>query len=209
MVVVDAQNPLGNGRLLPRGPLREGPSALERLSPRGLLWLTRVDAADPTDPQLVALRERARASSLAGPVESHLVPADDGSLRDRKVFLLTGIARPSRVHDTLRVLGAALVGERAFADHHAFTAAELAEVDGAARALGAASIVTTEKDLVRLPPSPPGALPIVAAAVGVRLRAGLGALDEALDRALAEGSARSAAARPDPRPGEGASRGTS
>ena len=40
---------------------------------------------------------------------------------------------------------------RFFSDHHLFTAAELAEVERAAKARSAA-VVTTEKDAQRLPP---------------------------------------------------------
>jgi tetraacyldisaccharide 4'-kinase len=46
-------------------------------------------------------------------------------------------------------LGATLVGERRFADHHAFTDAEAARLMAEADKLGAI-LVTTEKDFVRL-----------------------------------------------------------
>ena len=49
IVLLDSRQPLGNGLLLPRGPLREPPSALERA---GVVVFTRSqDSAGPLDGQ--------------------------------------------------------------------------------------------------------------------------------------------------------------
>jgi tetraacyldisaccharide 4'-kinase len=151
LVVLDAQNPLGNGHLLPRGPLRESPAAFARVGARGLLWLTNA-RSDAPDAQLDALVARARAAGLRGPVRSALAPRAEqvAALRGAKVFLLAGIARPERFAQTVRALGAEVVGHAFFPDHHAFSASELQAVDARAAALGAARVVTTEKDLVRI-----------------------------------------------------------
>ena len=189
VIVVDARNPLGNGRLLPRGPLREPPAALSRVAGRGLLWLTGAGLSGSdgtgadlaTDPQLDALLALARSFGLRGPVESTLV-ARASDLHSASVFLLSGIARPERFAAQVRALGATVLGEARFADHHLFTAAELRRVRSRATALGAVRIVTTEKDLVRIQTSlRAGTPPIEALPVAVGLLRGEDQLDAALD----------------------------
>ncbi len=165
VIVADASNALGNGRVLPAGPLRELPSALRRVH-RGLLWLTWCDR--PRDP---------RTSALGGfpCVESaYLAQAD---LRGRKVFLFAGIARPERFALTCRGLGAEIAGARWFRDHHRFSEGDLADVRS--RAAGAL-LVTTEKDLVRIP-DPAG---IVAVRLQMRVLGGEDALESALGAVL-------------------------
>lgn len=209
VVVADAANPLGNGRLLPRGPLREGPSALDRVGKGGLLWLTNARGREG-GARLEALERRARAAGLAGPVESAL-EGDPAGLRGVAVFLLAAIARPERFVEQAAAAGGRVVGQAFFADHHAFSAAELAAVRARARAAGAARILTTEKDLVRLhgllsrpgarlPRPAPGPVPsdparaldpipwdglgVEALRVDLRLLRGEPALDAALERIL-------------------------
>lgn len=160
VIVADASNPFGNGRLLPAGPLREPASALRRVR-RGLVWLTWCDRT--RDP---------RTAALGGfpTVESAYTAQPD--LRGKRVFLFAGIARPDRFAATVRDLGAEIVGTRWFPDHHSFTPRELAQV----RAAGALP-VTTEKDLVRIA-RPEG---IVAVRLEMRILRGEDALRSALE----------------------------
>jgi tetraacyldisaccharide 4'-kinase len=65
-------------------------------------------------------------------------------------FAVAGIARPERFFGDLADAGWQLAGTMTFGDHHQFTDADLARIAGAARAAGAATVVTTEKDGVRL-----------------------------------------------------------
>jgi tetraacyldisaccharide 4'-kinase len=200
VVVVDASNPVGNGRLLPRGPNREPWSALRRA---GLVWLTRVDAAPPD--RLAWLRGEAVAATGSAPVESRHAPTDvldgrlgsslgAGALRGARTVLLCALARPQGFRRTLEALGAELVGERTFRDHHWFTDEELAEVLAAARAAGAV-VATTEKDAARLPDrvGADGLLRVVR--IDVQILAGEPALDERLAAALARGDARACGGR--------------
>lgn len=66
------------------------------------------------------------------------------------VFAVAGIARPERFFDDLRAAGYTLAGQLEFRDHHRFTQADVARIEAAARAGGAAAVLTTEKDAVRL-----------------------------------------------------------
>ena len=63
---------------------------------------------------------------------------------------MAGLARPGGFLRTLGEQGTEVVGTAFFPDHHHFSARELQEVATRAASLGA-RVVTTEKDLVRLP----------------------------------------------------------
>jgi tetraacyldisaccharide 4'-kinase len=163
VVVIDASNPFGNGRLLPRGPLRQ-----RELPPQALVWLTRCDL--PRDPR-----------TPPGDVESAFAPLAAPDLHGKRALIFAGIARPESFVATVRGLGAEIVGQRFFADHHRFAGRELETL----RRSGAEVLVTTEKDLVRIDPlflaGPP---PIVAVPVELRISRGEDALDAALARVL-------------------------
>jgi tetraacyldisaccharide 4'-kinase len=77
--------------------------------------------------------------------------AEGGSLvRPGPVFAIAGIARPHRFFEDLQQTGWSLAGTRTFADHHQFSAREVADVARLAQASGAMAVVMTEKDMVRL-----------------------------------------------------------
>jgi tetraacyldisaccharide 4'-kinase len=153
LLLVDGEAPFGNGRIVPFGPLREPISGMRRAD---ALVVTRGDGACP--PALRAALERHHPNAPifhARIVPSRLVRPDEPSLplealRGQAVFALSGIARPDRFEADLGRLGARVVGTRRFPDHHRFSAMERLAIDRDALASGAAMIVTTEKDLVRL-----------------------------------------------------------
>jgi len=78
-----------------------------------------------------------------------------GGLRpDRPAFAFAGIAKPERFFGDLEKAGWTLTGRRSFGDHHHYSGSELDEIARAATSSGAAVILTTEKDLVRLGSDP-------------------------------------------------------
>ncbi|MDE3114878.1 MAG: tetraacyldisaccharide 4'-kinase [Pseudomonadota bacterium] len=136
LVVVDAESGFGNGHVLPAGPLRENVAQ----------GLARADAAVLVGDGAPSLK------NFHGPVlRAHLKTAEAAALKDRRVVAFAGIGRPQKFFDTLKALGADVRDARRYADHHAYTAAEIARLQCRARDLDAA-LVTTEKDFVRLPP---------------------------------------------------------
>lgn len=158
LVLIDATRPWGlpgrtarNAPLLPRGLLRERPSALSRAS--GIV-LTRVDQASTSD--LLALRAElgrlaphlplacARHRPLAlRSLRGDSQPLD--SLRGARVDCVSGLGAPAAFERTLEDLGARLVERRRLPDHHHYVAADL---DG----LGAGGriVITSAKDAVKL-----------------------------------------------------------
>ena len=80
--------------------------------------------------------------------------------RSTPVVAVAGIAGPDRFFQGLRAAGWTIARELPFADHHHFSAADVARMFDTARATGAAGVITTEKDLVRLLPFRPFPLPV-------------------------------------------------
>ncbi|HWA29538.1 MAG TPA: tetraacyldisaccharide 4'-kinase [Rhizomicrobium sp.] len=136
IVVVDAETGFGNGRIVPAGPLREAVA-------QGLSRAQAVVLVGDGMPRL---------GGFNGPVlRARLVPVDAPGVRGQKVVAFAGIGRPQKFFETLRALGAEIAEERAYEDHHAYTAAEFARLRSRAKSLDA-TLVTTEKDFVRLTP---------------------------------------------------------
>jgi tetraacyldisaccharide 4'-kinase len=141
LVVVDGEVGLGNGRVMPAGPLREDPK-------RGL---ARADAIGVMGEDRLGVGEIFRAM-LAQPLpvfSARLRAIEPGGLAGTRVFAFAGIARPAKFFASLRAAGCDIVGMKAFPDHYSFRKSDLAALRSAARATGA-KLVTTEKDYVRL-----------------------------------------------------------
>lgn len=77
------------------------------------------------------------------------------------VAAVAGIATPSRFFDDLRAAGYAVVETMPFRDHHPYSRRDVDRMMARAAAAGAAAIVTTEKDLVRLLPFRPFRMPVL------------------------------------------------
>ena len=69
---------------------------------------------------------------------------------DGPVFAFCGIARSEQFFAGLEAAGLHLASRIAFADHHNYKTHDLDCIKDAARSTGASTIVTTEKDHVRL-----------------------------------------------------------
>jgi tetraacyldisaccharide 4'-kinase len=141
ILMVDAGQGFGNGRLIPAGPLRE-PVA------EGLVRADLVVLVGGPAERAAAV---ARWPGLAEAVPASLVPRKTGlSLAGENVLAFAGIGRPEKFFSTLRAMGAELAGAIPFADHCDYSPAVLRRLHRAARSAGA-MLVTTEKDAARLP----------------------------------------------------------
>jgi tetraacyldisaccharide 4'-kinase len=164
LVALDAARPLGNGHLLPAGHLREPAVGLRRA---GALVLTR--SADPA----VVDQDRRWLRSFWGPgtvlaCGHHLAGLDDAqgqplppeTWRGRPVLAFCGLADPDQFAAGLKRAGLTVLDCVGFADHHFFTPDELHDLWRRAKDRGAAALVCSEKDWVRLPADLPAAPPL-------------------------------------------------
>jgi tetraacyldisaccharide 4'-kinase len=106
-------------------------------------------------------------------------PLDDA--RHARVAAFCGIGNPAGFRHTLDALGCHIVAWREFPDHHAYTRADIAELDQWARQAQASLVLCTRKDLVKIQAPELGAAPLRA--VGVELRFLRG--EEVIEAALA------------------------
>lgn len=153
LVLLDATRPFGYGHLLPRGLLREPPSALARA---GIVVLTRAERVD--EAALSAIGERVRGITRAPVAVAHARPSavevegtthPPGWLGGRRIFAVCGIGNPHAFVAHLEALGAAIVGRRFLADHAAPSEDDWNDLRKEAWAAGAEVVVTTRKDAVK------------------------------------------------------------
>jgi tetraacyldisaccharide 4'-kinase len=151
VVVIDDGRRLGNGRLLPAGPLRLAPAAAARAD---LIWWTGVSADAVRVPVPEALRSHPAVHSsyaATGLVDFELRRREPiEALKGRRILAVCGIARPEAFEATLAALGANVRDLAAFPDHHRFSRGDVERIDRLARSKSCDLIVTTEKDAMRL-----------------------------------------------------------
>lgn len=156
ILTLDARAPLGNGRLIPAGPLREPAAAARRARVVVLSrWSESPEAARRESesaarrlcPEATLARCSLRAAGLLTPEGDRL---DSARLARDGCFAFCGIARPESFRALLLAAGVEPRGWRAYGDHHAFTPLDLDGVTAEAARLGAGWLVTTEKDAARL-----------------------------------------------------------
>lgn len=185
LVLLDATDPFGGGRLLPWGRLREPITGLRRAH---ACLVTRVDQGGNLETLCRQVARAAPGRPIGRAIFRPLWLRDLAAGRERpvkdlcgkRVLAVSGIANPHSFLRTVQDLGVVVVGELAFRDHHAFDAEDRRRMAETARQQGAEWIVTTEKDAVRLRTDLPKGYPVLAVVVGLEIVEGVEALEAAL-----------------------------
>jgi tetraacyldisaccharide 4'-kinase len=140
LMVIDTLRGIGNGYIVPAGPVR-APTGLQLTFSTALLKVGSGNAADPF------IRIAAR---LGKPIfEAAVRPVDAPDIRDRKVLAFAGIADPEKFFRTVESIGGIIAVRRPFGDHQHLTDDEIDDILGTAER-DDLIIVTTAKDAVRL-----------------------------------------------------------
>jgi tetraacyldisaccharide 4'-kinase len=142
LIVADSTLGIGNGLVMPAGPLR-APLA-EQMRKAGALMLI-------GDGSRGAPLEKAFEGAGKPVLKARMAACGDARwLTVLPVIGFAGIANPKKFFDTLSRSGARLYDTRSFPDHHFYTERQAARLLKHARKWNA-MLVTTEKDWVRLP----------------------------------------------------------
>jgi tetraacyldisaccharide 4'-kinase len=148
IVLVDSTRPLKKEFVLPAGRMREPRSALRRAH---LVVFTRTEPSNltlDTNPSSSPLAVYVANSKLLG-FRKHGADNYRHALRSSLVgpyFAFCGIGNPDAFFADLQRWGLRLAGRRAFRDHHHYTFSEIEDLQRQAELVGAAALVTTEKD---------------------------------------------------------------
>ncbi|MBI1389902.1 MAG: tetraacyldisaccharide 4'-kinase [bacterium] len=147
-VLLDGENPFGNGRCLPHGPLREPIEALrgaDALIVRGERLQARIDS--PASCFSGGLRWTGIVALSAWLARRWDETRSLQALQESDWTLVSGVGDPGRLERQAADYGARLARHVQFADHHWF---ERDEIEAVLRGAQTNLILMTEKDAARL-----------------------------------------------------------
>jgi tetraacyldisaccharide 4'-kinase len=146
ILLVDGRRGIGNGRVIPAGPLR-APLEIQIARAQAIIVVGPPDGAA----KILDTARRFGVTVFHGRLE-----ADRNSLAalgKRKVLAFAGIGNPEKFFATLSEAGIEVAARSSFPDHHRYTAAEAQALSARAQAENLV-LITTEKDHIRLTGDP-------------------------------------------------------
>ena len=177
IIAIDATRPFGYGKMLPAGLLREPVASLKRAD---AVVITRCDQIAETElseierklqtinPNVIIARSIHAPAYVKYP-EPPVIPCKTGiqknsetmdsclrrndsikHLKGKKIYAFCGIGNPDAFLNTIKQLGANLVGSKVYNDHHHYTNDCLADIYEQAGGLKADLILTTQKDRTKI-----------------------------------------------------------
>ena len=188
ILLVDATCPFDNHHVLPRGLLREPIKNIKRAD---FIFLTKSNGSRSLRHLKAFLR---RKNHLAEIIECCHRPQyledvfnrgerlELTALKGKKVGSISAIANPGSFNAFLKELGAEIVSEVHFADHHRYRQQEMIDFINKAKEAGADYIMTTEKDAVRMPRLDRRDIPILFLRVQIDILSGQENFDECISR---------------------------
>ena len=138
--VFDGTAGIGNGWVIPAGPLRLPFDA----------GITEIDLAVINGEDETGLAARIGPSVDTFTAALRPQASIIESLEDAPLLAFAGIGRPARFFRTLETLGGNVVKTLSFADHHPYSQQDLTQLQEDAQRHGA-EMITTQKDWMRLP----------------------------------------------------------
>lgn len=188
IVLLDSQEPFGFEHVFPRGTLREPLSGLSRAD---CVVLSRADMIVPEN----RTRIRQRALGLAPralwaecvhkPIALVMASGSEkplDALHGQRVAAFCGIGNPAGFRHSLASCGYELSLFKQFADHHAYSQADVAALTDWAAHAEVAAVLCTDKDLVKIGLNHLGGKPLYALRVGLEFLVGQTELEARLSQ---------------------------
>lgn len=156
IIAVNALNPFGNRKLIPRGILREPLTVLNRAS---MIVISHANLIPGKDLEALKAELRKHAPS-ASIIDTYLEPlffyrakkrarVPLNKLENQKVATFSGVGAPRSFQLMLSSLKLKPIRNFEFADHHKFQDHELKEIKEVSDSSALAEVITTEKDFFR------------------------------------------------------------
>lgn len=174
IIVLNANDPFGQGYLLPRGLLRESVHSLRRAH---LILINQIHSEEQFETLAKKVGYYSKAPivglrpELNGLISCHggEIPA---TIQDKCVGLFCGIANPEQFKTSVEKAGAKVVAQRFLSDHIGLDATNLLHFAEQSKQNGAELLLCTEKDAVKLPEMTKMPLPIIAAQMRLNIVSG-------------------------------------
>ena len=189
IVVLDGEDDPRSLSPLPAGPLREPVEAIGRAD---IVVINHCDADGKHAIDMYWLRSQCPTAPIVlsnykfdDYVElKSQVHLEQEEIEPHPLFAFCGIGKPDVFLKQLKGQRLNVVGHRFFADHHVFTGRELKQIEQDAIAVGAAGLITTEKDAMRIETSRIRGLPIYTLSVSLNILQGEEAMWERIGEVL-------------------------
>jgi tetraacyldisaccharide 4'-kinase len=152
IIVINANDPFGQGYLLPRGLLREKLTSLKRAD---LIIFNHVHDLPHYQSLKQKLASYSSAATIGTRMEITQVCDQNESpivLKGKRVGIFCGIANPENFEKVLNELGAIIVAKQFLPDHKGLDASQLRQFSQDSKCKGAECLICTEKDFVKVPP---------------------------------------------------------
>ena len=150
IVLVDGQNPFGNRKMLPVGPLR-GP--LTELKHAHIMVVTK-KRNEPLAAELKDINVDAPVYSASHEITGLRGPDDSlmniGMMKGRNVLAFCGIANPESFRNTLSALGCRITDLKKYRDHYRYNEKDMSGLEEMGKRLRTDYLITTEKDMVKI-----------------------------------------------------------
>ena len=162
LVVIDRSQPLEENRMLPAGTLREPLAGLRRADLVVINGQYQGDGEDPIESFVHRISAHVPVFHCQQRIECFVrftewknqSPDNDCIACPTSAFLVAAIGNPDRFRKDVEASGVAIAGTRFFRDHFRLRESDWTDCMAEARARGAASVITTEKDAVKLTGDP-------------------------------------------------------
>ena len=194
IVLIDAIEPFGYGRLLPRGLLREPVANLRRAQ---VVALSRADAVavERKEELRAVVAQHAPQATWLELVHQPVALIDHtgqseplAAWQGKPLAAFAGIGNPAGFEHTLRHCGLSVNAFRALADHQAYSPAVIASLEQWLQSQVATAAICTHKDLVKIPRATLGKLPLQALQIALTIQQGEAELTERLTILLKRGA---------------------